>query len=74
MDIAAELRERKLKQEEERRVAVMAKDVRLNTRDAQRSTRLQWRPKSWWANFEEFKGKLAYNYFNWRQVLYFPCS
>eukprot|EP00884_Botryococcus_braunii_P018197 jgi/Botrbrau1/5060/Bobra.37_1s0025.1 len=67
MDIAAELRERKLQQEAERRDSRLASDIRVNSRDAQRSTRLQWRPKSWWADFEEFKGKLAYNYFNWRQ-------
>jgi hypothetical protein len=68
MDIAAELRERKLQQEAQRRGSKKASDIKQNSRDDQRSTKLQWRPKSWWADFEEFKGKLAYNYFNWRQV------
>jgi hypothetical protein len=67
-DIEAELRERKRRLEAERSERALASDLVPNQKYKSRSTKLQWRPKTFWHDVEEVKGRLAYNYFNWRQV------
>jgi hypothetical protein len=69
-DIEAELRERKRRLEAERSERALASDLVPNQKYKSRSTKLQWRPKTFWHDVEEVKGRLAYNYFNWRQVKY----